>query len=341
MADGELSQSEVIAALKGHTLRVPDLTKHFQSWPPARTNPRYPELRDVVDRTIRQIAVTQAHVERRLRDDIALLTCLWFPDAEWRELEALGLFAVWLICWDDTVDANEGDLAGNFASAEAWRQATLLIAQQSLGLGDQTMEEKEADKADIDALNAVLRDFGHRLMGSGASLAQRQGYFDELAFFISSCATEQKMRLAGRVPRYDAYMDVRLGTIGGALLCSLLDFADKRHTPTGQIMRSEHGAALRKQASTLLSLLNDVLSLKKELSTDCVINAVASLLTPGKTLNDVVGEVYEKMGQSVVVFDAAAAALLDEVRGNGELEHAARRYADECRCIVTGTLEFT
>ena len=340
MSHIELTRTDAIAALKGQILRVPDLKGLFRAWPRSRVNPLHPELKDLVDRTIRQIAVTQNHVERRLRDDIALLTCLWYPDAGWRELEALGLFTVWLVCWDDEVDTNEGDLAKDYEREGAWRQTTLQIAKASLGL-DGSEEKSEDEDQNIDALNAILQDFGQRLVTAGYLPIQRERYWRELSFYVESCGKEQSLQLAEEIPLFEDYMEIRLGTVGGGILCSLVEYAHQQALPPA-ILQSRHGMAMSKLAGVILSLLNDLLSMKKEIATGCVINAVTSLMRRNdNTLDMAVDELYEEMRQAVGNFDKAAACLCQEAQGDADAESIVKRYADGYRAIVTGTLEFT
>jgi hypothetical protein len=329
-------QAAIITALKGQTLRIPNLTSLFQSWPSPSLNTHYPELVSLASSTILNIAAAapQLHIERRLRDDIALLACLWFPYAQRKEIEALVLFAVWVVCWDDTVDANEGDLAADFAGAEEWRNKTLQIARTAFQLPE------AAQNGAVDAINAVLVSFGQRYIEGGAPLEQRQRMYDETSIFIRACATEQKMRLGEAMPGFDEYMALREGTIGGGVMCALVPFAMGRNVPF-ELIDSPHVAVLLKQANILLSLLNDTLSLKKELHTDCVINAVCTLFTPETPLDEVMTQIYQKMQDAVRRFNEAAGELINQFLTDDNLHSLAKDLIDGYRSIVTGTLEFT
>ncbi|KFA72343.1 hypothetical protein S40288_09327 [Stachybotrys chartarum IBT 40288] len=336
MGDAPLDHAAAVAALKGQTLRVPDLWRYFAGWPAGRANRHYPApLQPRVDAAILRIAAAQPLLERRLRDDLARLTALWYPDADEPAACALGLFAVWLFLWDDAVDANEGDLAGDYDRAEAWRAATLRTARAALGLGGD-----EAGALPSDAISAALLEFGASFAASSAP-AQRQRAYDEVALFVRCCAQEQDLRLRGRIPGYDAYLEMRIGTVAGQLLCALVPYANGLRPLAPAVAESAHARALERQVSIILGLSNDVLSLKKELSTDCVINVVAALLGPGRTLDQVVDEVCGKIADAARDFDAAGEDLLRAVGGDAEAVLAARKFIDGCRFIVTGTLDFT
>ncbi|KAF4973892.1 hypothetical protein FZEAL_9149 [Fusarium zealandicum] len=186
---------------------------------------------------------------------------------------------------------------------------------------------------DDDPISAVFQEFGSRFREE-ASIHVRRRLHNEIRVFIASCAAEQQLRLDRRVPDFDSYMAMRVDTVGGLMLCSLVPYATQEALPLAapQVQR------LERQICVLLSLLNDVLSLKKELRTDCVINAVAALMEPGLSLDEVLADLEGRMRRAVDEFDDAALELL--VMGGSDAD-SVKRYIDGCRAIVTGTLEFT
>ncbi|UKZ88203.1 uncharacterized protein TrAFT101_003964 [Trichoderma asperellum] len=335
-------QAALITALKGQTLRIPSLQALFHTWPSPSLNAHYQELVPLASAAILEIAAAapQLSIERRLRDDIALLTCLLFPTARRNQIEALVLYMVWLVCWDDTVDTNEGDLAADFAGAEEWRGKTLEIARTALQLPDDGGAQHGAA---VDAINAVLVNFGQRYCygttHERAPLEQRQRLYDEISIFIRACAMEQRLRLDNALPSFEEYMDLREGTVAGGTLCALVPFAMGRHVPP-ELLDSPQFGVLRKQANVLFGLLNDLISLKKELSMDCVINAVCTLLRPETPLDEVMAQIYQKLQDAVRLFNEAAGELIDQCMNNNLLYDLSKDLVDGYRSVVTGTLEF-
>ncbi|KAL6791968.1 terpene synthase [Trichoderma sp. SZMC 28012] len=329
------SQAAIIAALKGQTLRIPNLTALFQAWPPQTLNEHYQESVTLTTNTILKIASIAPHlqIERRLRDDIALAACLWYPLAPKLRLEALVLYVVWVVCWDDTIDTVEGDLGADFARAEQWRERTLAIAKDALNLPGTSPD------GEVDAINAVLADFGQRY-AEEAPLHERQRMYDELVIYIDACSTEQKMRLSEAVPSFDEYMAFREGTIGGGLFCALIPYAMSRDVPP-EMLSSSQIPVLRRQINVLMSFINDPLSLKKELNADCVLNVVCSLLTPETTLDDVMAQMLQKLENAVRQFDEAAGEFISQLVHDDNLHSLARELVDGYRRIATGLLEFT
>lgn len=336
-------QAALIAALKGQTLRIPSLAALFHAWPAPSLNPHYQDLVAVASSAILRVAAAAPHlrIERRLRDDIALLACLWWPGARRPQMDALVLFAVWVVCWDDTVDANEGDLAADVARADEWRAKTLQITRNALNLHlpDAVTTTREAP---VDAINAVLVDFGRLYNNNNNTTTEgdRQRLYDQVSTTIGACATEQRMNLDDAMPTFDEYMALREGTIGGGMLCALVPFAMGRAVPA-ELLDSPPARVLRKQVNVLFGLVNDVLSLKKELQTGCVINAVCTLFTPQTSLDEVMAQIVQMLRDGVRRFDEAAGELIDQCINDVQLQSLARDLIDGYRAIVTGTLEFT
>ncbi|QYS98843.1 Terpene synthase [Trichoderma simmonsii] len=329
------SQAATIAALKGQTLRIPNLATLFQAWPPQTLNKHYQESVTFTTDTILKIAAIAPglQLERRLRDDIGLLACLWFPLAPKLRLEALVLYAAWVICWDDTFDSEEGNLGADFAGAERWRDRTLAIAEAALNLPG------TSPVGEVDPINGMLVDFGRRY-AQEAPLHERQQMYDELAYYISACSIEQRMRLSGTVPGFDDYMLLRDGTVGGGMFCALAPYAIGRDVPR-EMLSSPHIPVLRKQINLLISFINDPLSLKKELDQDCVLNVVSALMTPETTLDDAIAQMLQKLKDAVQQFDEAAREFISQFVHNDNLHSLARELVDQYRRIATGLLEFT
>ncbi|OAQ72351.1 terpene synthase family, metal binding domain-containing protein [Pochonia chlamydosporia 170] len=331
-----MAPNDIIASLKGRTLHIPNLQSVFQqhSWPSSPANPSYAHIAPLVDTTLRQLSSSNASIGKRLNDNLALFTSLWYPTAQKEQLEALALFTVWLICWDDEIDSDEGSQSDNFEKAQQWRQQTLATFKAVLNLSQEDTLPREQD-----AVNSVLIDFRNRISGE-FSQSQRKHVFQHVDYYISCCAREQEFRLGRQIPDFETYMSFREGTVACAMLCSFVDFAQQIHLP-GEVAASPERKVLERQVAILSGLVNDLLSFKKELREECVINAVASLITSGsgRTLDDVVVEIVRKMEDAVEVFDEAAGKLLCRV--DGAARDLTRDYINGCRKIVTGSLEFT
>ncbi|KAF4950669.1 hypothetical protein FGADI_8073 [Fusarium gaditjirri] len=336
MKYSHLTQAAVVDALRGQTLPIPNLHNFFRFWsnPQGQLNRHHEHVTPIVNRAVERMATAYPLIARRKKDNIASLACSLYPQAGKRHIEALTLFTTWLVCWDDAVDANEGDLAGDFMRAERWRGQTMRMVREALAV-----DEMNTSEADDDPINGVFREFGARFCRT-APRDQRRLLHDEIQFFINSCAAEQELRLSSQIPDYEPYMKMRVGTVGGRMLCSLVPYAMDERLP-GALSSAPEIVYLWTQVSILQSLMNDMLSLKKELRTDCVINAVAAIMEPGMSLDVVVAKLEERLKMAVNNFDDAANMLLQKTEFQEQTHPIVERYVDGCRSIVTGTLRFS
>ena len=184
MKIASLSHDAAIQALKGQTLCVPDLTTLFSHWPPPSRNPHHAALAPLVESTIRRLAASRPSLQRRLGDDIASLASLWYPAAAAvpDRVAPLGLFAVWLVCWDDEVDAQGSDLAADYHAAQRWRAETLRVVEGVLGDGEEVVAV-----AGVDALNGVFVEFGRRF-SEASSTVNRQRLLREAVDAMDAAA---------------------------------------------------------------------------------------------------------------------------------------------------------
>lgn len=68
-------------------------------------------------------------------------------------------------------------------------------------------------------------------------------------------------------------------------------------------------------------------------------NAVPILMSEGKSLQQAVGALLTELQDSVAIFELAA-SILEEAAGEKNQE-IIRKYCDACRCMVTGSVQFT
>lgn len=67
-----------------------------------------------------------------------LILSQWWPKADFNELKIVCFLAIWLFLWDDELDEPTGEHADNFASAQKYREETLVFLERSLRLSVST-----------------------------------------------------------------------------------------------------------------------------------------------------------------------------------------------------------
>ncbi|EEY19972.1 conserved hypothetical protein [Verticillium alfalfae VaMs.102] len=306
---------EAIAqALRGRTLHVPSMRGTFEHWPQTVRNIHYLALVEFVNELINRMLSIPSRVAQHKSQDLALFCALWYPHVDWETLKTLSYYTIWLFLWDDTIDTAEYDLADDLEQANRYRQETMASFNQYL--------RSPASFADcaINSVNEAIKLFG-RAVASFFTEEITERFLHEVDVFITCSGLEQEHRISGKILQYDEFI------IG-------------EHLPE-HIMNSQARRDVWREANIAIIIVNDILSLKKELRTMCLINAVSALMKEGMDLQGSVDELMVRLVDSVARFDTAASVLERATEQAPMLNMTVQRYCDACRTMVSATYEFS
>ncbi|KAF3358074.1 Heat shock factor protein 4 [Verticillium dahliae VDG1] len=329
----EIDGEAIARALHGRTLHVPSMRGIFEHWPQTVRNTHYLALVEFVNELITQMLSIPSRVAQHKSQDLALFCALWYPHVDWETLKTLSYYTIWLFLWDDTIDTAEYDLADDLEEANRYRQETVASFNQYM-----RSPVSSADCA-IDSVNGAVKLFG-RDVASFFTEETTERFLHEVDVFITCSGLEQEHRISGKILEYDEYIDLRLGTTAVYTLTGLVEFIIGEHLPQ-HIMNSQARRDVWREANIAIIIVNDILSLKKELRTMCLINAVSALMKEGMDLQGSVDELLVRLVDSVARFDAAASVLDRATEQSPMLNMTVRRYCDACRTMVTATYEFS
>ncbi|CAM1500430.1 Fc.00g095920.m01.CDS01 [Cosmosporella sp. VM-42] len=371
-----ISHAAIAAQLRGHTMHIPSILGMFSSWPQGRQNPHYARLQLEISQIFDRVIPDQIRRAKYQKSDFALFCALWYPDADWDRLRLTGIFTAWAFIWDDTIDTNEHELSDNFEKACLFRRQSLAYVKYWLNIKDDEAREQEPitatpsftyHKLCHDLLQSsnnpptwndsklgfhmntepvapslgcgVFKEFGKEVC-TIFNRDQRQRFYEQIEIFAKCTEIEQAERLAGHMPSREHYMEVRLGTTADFIYCCLEELAVETALPSN-IMDS---AAMRKcwdECNICIIIINDILSLKKEIVTDCVINLVPILQCEGKSLQQVIQDLIADLQDSRDRFDHFASELNSFVSGEEPLAAALHKYLNGLRTNVTGTADYS
>ncbi|KAK7735561.1 hypothetical protein SLS53_007474 [Cytospora paraplurivora] len=319
--------------LRGRRIHV-DMTKSFLGWPTGARHSQYKRLQLECDRVL-EIGVLDPNRCRKFKEsDFALFSSLWWPYAEWEDLYTAMLFTVALFVWDDTIDTNEHTLASDFERAEVWREESLSYFKYHLKLSPQDVEPRCPDEICL-----LFKEFAERFCEKFAE-EQRLRMFSKIENFVAHNKLEQAERLAGRIPDYDEYMRIRYGVTGVRMFTLLLEITQQTVLPAC-VMDSPEMEEIIKECNFIIIVINDILSLKKEIATDCVVNLVPVLYKSGQPLEKVIPYLTEEMHASRDRLDSTAAKLDAMTRHDPQLNRSLMTFIDGIRIMDTGTLEYS
>ncbi len=144
-----------------------------------------------------------------------------------------------------------------FSSAQIYREQTIAYVRYSLGI--------DTERPDIN--NRIILNF--EPIGSAVkeryTLEQRCLFLEEMIFFMDMSEQEQRLRLAGSIATLEEFWRYRLGSSAVAVCLALNEFSwDNMNLPI-DFYKDEDVKLLYRYTNTIISAVNDLLSIKKEI----------------------------------------------------------------------------
>ncbi|OLN95861.1 Presilphiperfolan-8-beta-ol synthase [Colletotrichum chlorophyti] len=337
--DSNAPEAEAIVnSLRGTILHVPNLLDIFEGWP-IKENYHYERITDIVEGAFDRSSSLRAKYRKA---NYARFVSLYYPHPEWEQVQTLTLYIIWLFCWDDAIDQQgTGDLSNDLLRAKNHRDDTTRVLEHVLGLtrADQDEEPKLSDHSHV---NAELKTIGYELK-KVYTHEQRQTFMTQVRRYIENCHEEQTMRLHGTLPDIQSYNELRHGTAAVWTLCTLIEYGLTENIPE-HIRYMGEIQTLWAETSRGIWITNDILSLKKEIpkdgfTTESIVNAIPILMKEGRSPQEAVDSLLADLAASVASFEAAAAVLKEAAGDEGR--KVMEKYCDACRCMVTGSIQFT
>ncbi|KAI0115033.1 terpenoid synthase [Daldinia grandis] len=330
--------------LDGKTFRLPDLWKLFSEWPLA-ANPHAERLEGLVNSMLERIITNEKKLNALKKADFGRLMALWYPDAEWPELEIATAYSVWIFVWDDEVDAGDTDVSNDEELARAYYQKSLSTVHRLLGLDESEGSEEiiAQEEASLHPNMALFADVGRGLRNSTDRI-QRERFYRELENFMVSVGVEHGHRMRGSIPTVEKYLQIRSGSVGCAPQIALTDHMLKVRLPES-IMECGPMKELWKETVVMCLILNDIYSVQKEIAQASLFNLVPVMYkncSPEKqTLDTVTRGIEAALRESMRGFEEAAKALVEMASDNAEVSRDVQAFIKWCRHFITGVLQWS
>ncbi|KAI1808456.1 terpenoid synthase [Daldinia bambusicola] len=331
------------AQLDGKTFRLPDLWKVFSEWPLA-ANKHAQRLEGLVDSMLERIITNEKKLKALKKADFGRL--IWYPDAEWPELEIATAYSVWIFVWDDEVDAGDTDVSNDEELARAYYQKSLRTVHCLLGLDeDATAERIAQEEQSLHPNMALFADVGRGLRNATDRI-QRERFYRELENFMISVGVEHGHRMRGEIPTVEKYLHIRSGSVGCAPQIALTDHMLGIRLPES-IMECGPMKELWKETVVMCLILNDVYSVQKEIAQASLFNLVPVMYhncSPKKqTLDAVTRGVEASLRESMRGFEQAAKALVEMASDDDDaaVSRDVQAFIKWCRYFITGVLQWS
>lgn len=269
--------------------------------------------------------------------DFALFTALWWPDApSLAHSEILAYIVIWLFTWDDEIDEPTGLYTDDAESAQKYRVDTLNFVGACLELPgfSPTFKPQSRIVQSFDVIGLSL--------AASYDTSQRQRFFDEIARFMAASEAEQTCRLQGRVFDLDEYWSVRLGTSAVYIGSAAGEFSMGSSSPIpSHLMQCSAMQALWDETNIIISITNDLLSLRKEMRLGCIDSIIPLTFASTRDIRMALELSITALRASKTRFEDAAKTLLQEARCNEDSEEFTRQleqFIDVQRSNCVGNL---
>ncbi|KAI1332884.1 isoprenoid synthase domain-containing protein [Xylariaceae sp. FL0255] len=328
-------REQLLSKIRGQTIRIPDLKCVFADWKGIdnrHISPWTQKLEHKVNERLRSLNFHGAKQKRLEKSNFGAFTALWWPDASLERLEILAYLVIWLFTWDDEIDEPTGTFSENFNDAQAYRDQTLLFVQESLGLST-------GKKTHIRSRNGIIQSFD--VIGAALRACydenQKQRFCNEIAKFMKASEIEQRWRLLGHIPTIEEYWAFRLGTSAVYIGSAAGEYSMGAHLPL-EVMNSAAMRAIWDETNIIISITNDLLSLKKEIRLGCIDSIVPLTLATTNDLHEAIKLSVAALEASKQRFDAAATDLLSVVSQAKDMHEQVRQFIQVQRSNCVGNL---
>ncbi|KAH9885948.1 terpenoid synthase [Xylariomycetidae sp. FL2044] len=303
-------RKELLQHLRGRRVVIPDLQAMAAHWPTGQ-HPEVARLDKEVDGILRSI-LTLPKDELRFRklkaSNIADFVTIWWPYASFDALVTATYMSIFLFIWDDEIDAQEfSSIGGDYDIASRFQVETIAYIKASLAGASGAELSKISSHPVITCFKpvaeAIIKAYDDEHI---------QGFLDEMLWFISMCQQEQKIFRGDALPTVRDYMQRRMGSSAVRVFFAITEYAGGISLPR-EVREHEAMQCIWHEGNVIISIENDLLSLKKEIAHSQVVDSLIPLLTVELgTVEEAIKHAEGMIRTSIRKLDLAAERLLAE-----------------------------
>ncbi|RWA07763.1 hypothetical protein EKO27_g7331 [Xylaria grammica] len=332
-------RKQLLSFMRGTPVVIPDLQSMISHWP-AGVNADIDRLdADVRSRleAILWAPKDQKRLAKMKETNLALFGASWWPSAtRYEALRIATYLTLWLFLWDDETDSIEySNLTNDFEGASAFRQETLAYIEASLSPNSQA-------NLPLISTNPLITKFGEVGEALSRSYTERQieAFRNEVRQYIDMCEEEQRWQVSAQLPMVDEYMRQRMGSGAVGVLLALTEYA--YGIDLGDSLRSN--ATLRAiwdEANRIISISNDVLSVKKEIDNEQTDSLIPLLALQLGSVQAAIDQAVETTRSSIARIDALEKEILEEYASDGPACEAIGKFIGGCKSACTANVNWT
>ncbi|KAI1807197.1 terpenoid synthase [Daldinia bambusicola] len=327
MAMSNSSEKELVAQrLKGQWLVIPDIRPIFAHWP-SEVNEHYQTMKEIMDRQLAEQPMKNEARNAFVKMNPSLLAARWWPRASEDDYQVLIDLIIFFGYWDDLSES----LVADPTAAENLRSATKVLGRQAFGFAS-----PEEEVAISDPLILDFRRIGKKICAVYDE-EQRKTFLGHFERYIDSTVLEAEADLSTTLPSLKRYWEVRILTSGMGILLGVTEFATGVKLPTSVVTSAAY-STLWTTTVVINSIVNDLISFKKEMKAGSVLSSVAILYSQVDNLDAAVQMSLAHLKILVDEFDRTADMLLTKFPLSPEEIEPVSKVIDTLRMVNTGNL---
>ncbi|KAI0975940.1 Presilphiperfolan-8-beta-ol synthase [Xylaria arbuscula] len=313
--------SEDQAPIMSSSVKIPDMFSSIMSVEPL-INPHYEKIKPEADSWAAMVYnLDEKMTKRNVQADFAYMNAIWAPHADEEAYRMMVDWHHWVFAFDDQFD--EGYLSDNSQLAQEEIDATIAIMSD----GHPSIS-KEANP-----IRHVFQTTWKRLQQrAGPEQQQRwiknhKDYFTGLLRQVEIQRTQKKLTI-------DEYIDFRRQSIGAMPSCSLVEYAcDIKISQS--VLDHPSIVECEKISADLVYLVNDVLSLRKDIEYGVDHNLIILLKKQGLSEQQAIDKIEDMLDDCYRRWYRALAEM--PIWGE-DVDREVLKYVDGCRNIALGNL---
>ncbi|KAL1850514.1 hypothetical protein Plec18170_006799 [Paecilomyces lecythidis] len=236
------------------------------------------------------------------------------------------------------IDNATGFMWEDWDSAQKFRLDTLEYVQYCLGLSDTDQKDPEPKNSIIRAFNVIgfaIRD--------ACTRNQRQIFYDEMQEFMKQSEQEQRLRLNDdHLPSLSEFWSYRLGASAVFICLAVNEYAYGDIELPEEIFEDVDMKEIWQLTNIIISAVNDILSLKKEIANEAVDSVIPILYVKLGSLEAAMDNTAGFIASMIRRFDEAEERLLQRYcTADDDLQLQLRKFIVGAKQYCTGNLKWS
>ncbi|KAI0097134.1 terpenoid synthase [Daldinia grandis] len=331
---------KLLQRLTGSSVDIPDLWHLISHWPQG-AHKEIERLDKDIQRVLADLfsSPTDEGRLRRMKDsNFALFGGLWWAYAPFEALRTATYLCIWRadILLDLETDSLEFSDVSNDANAAAeFRHETTTYLQGTLS------GKSEIDLSHI-STNPIVTSFrpiGEAILES-CNTRQISALLSELLFYVKMCGEEQRYKTTPYLPTIEEYNRIREGSSAVRVCLAGIEYAHGIDLPE-EIMNNRKMEQIWHETTIIISTINDMLSIKKEVAQSQLDTLIPLLMLESRSIQDAVDHAANILSASIKRFESAEEEILAQYSTMPNAHEDLRKFLEGCKYACTANIKWS